>query len=128
VNYWAYLDLAQRVIPIMKRQRGGTILNVASVLGHTSASPGLGHYAATKHALVGLFEAAADELRPAGIKVFIASPGGMRTNIMKNAVGPLADQWRNRGSAWGSPAAAAKDIFEKIQGDDVVFYPGRAGR
>ena len=124
VNYWAYVDLAQRVIPLMKQQRGGTIVNVASILGHTSAPAGLGHYAATKHALVGLFEAAADELKAAGIKVFIASPGGMRTNIMKNAVGPLAESWRNQGASWESPAIPAQDIFKMIQGDEVIFYPG----
>ncbi|MET0984075.1 MAG: SDR family NAD(P)-dependent oxidoreductase [Steroidobacteraceae bacterium] len=127
VNYWAYVDLAQRVIPLMKQHRGGTIVNVASVLGHTSASAGLGHYAATKHALVGIFEAAADELKAAGIKVFIASPGGMRTNIMKNAVGPLSDSWRNQGASWESPAVPAQDIFKMIQGDKVVFYPGNRG-
>jgi NAD(P)-dependent dehydrogenase (short-subunit alcohol dehydrogenase family) len=130
VNYWAYADLANRVIPIMRKQGGGTILNVASVLGHQTAPPGMGHYAATKHALVGLFEAAAQELKSDNIRVFIASPGGMQTNVMKNAVGPLVDQRRDGGGAASaeSPDVAARDIFDRMQGTDVVFYPGAAGR
>lgn len=125
VNYWAYVDLANRVIPIMKKQGGGTILNVASVLGHRSAPPGMGYYAATKHALVGLFEAAAAELRHDNIRVFIASPGGMRTNIMKNAVGPLAEQRSGGDGSAESPEVAARDIFARMQEDAVVFHPGR---
>ena len=50
VNYWAYADLAQRVIPIMREQDGGTIVNVSSILGMRAAPAGLGHYAASKHA------------------------------------------------------------------------------
>jgi NAD(P)-dependent dehydrogenase (short-subunit alcohol dehydrogenase family) len=128
VNYWAYVDLAQRAIEIMKKQRSGTIVNVASILGHTAAPPGMGHYGATKHALVGLFETAAAEVKDVGIKIFIASPGGMRTNIGKNSVGPMSDAWRGRAASWEAPEIPARDIFEKIQGDDVVFYPGYQGR
>lgn len=128
VNYWAYVDLAQRVIPIMKAQGSGHILNVASILGHRPGPPGLGHYAATKHALVGMFQVAARELEPHGIRVHVASPGGMRTSIARNSTGPLADDARDRADAWEDPAVAAGDIFEKIQQDPVVFFPGYVGR
>jgi NAD(P)-dependent dehydrogenase (short-subunit alcohol dehydrogenase family) len=128
VNYWAYVDLAQRAIPIMKAQGSGGILNVSSILGHRPGSPGLGHYAASKHALVGLFQVAARELAPHGIKVHIASPGGMRTNIAKHSTGPLADPSVDRAADWEDPSIAANDIFEKIQEDEVVFFPGYVGR
>jgi NAD(P)-dependent dehydrogenase (short-subunit alcohol dehydrogenase family) len=128
VNYWAYVDLAQRVIPIMKDQGSGHILNVASILGHVPGSPGLGHYAGTKHALVGLFQVAARELEPHGIRVQIASPGGMRTNIARRSVGPLAEERRDRADDWEDPAIPARDIFEKMQTDEVVFHPGYMGR
>lgn len=128
VNYWAYADLAARVIPIMKEQGSGHILNVASILGHVPGSPGLGHYAATKHALVGLFQVAARELEPHGIRVQIASPGGMRTEIARNAVGPLADANRGGADDWEDPAIPARDIFEKMQTGEVVFHPGYVGR
>lgn len=124
VNYWAYVDLAQQVIPIMKAQGSGSILNVVSILAHRSAPPGTGHYAASKAALVGIFQAAAAELGPYGIKVFLASPGGMRTHIGRNAVGPLADGRRNRADDWEPPEIAARDIFAAMLEDDVQFFPG----
>ena len=124
VNYWAYVDLAQQVIPIMKEQGSGSILNVVSILAHRAAPPGIGHYAASKAALVGIFQAAAQELEPYGIKVFLASPGGMRTNIGRNAVGPLADGRRDRADDWEPPEIAAADIFAAMLEDEVLFFPG----
>ena len=128
VNYWAYADLAQRVIPIMREQGGGTILNVSSILGMRAAPPGLGHYAGNKHALHGLFQTAAQELAEANIKVFIAAPAGMRTQISRHSVGPLANPENDRAADWEDPAIAAQDIFDMIQGDQVVFNPGYIGR
>ncbi len=124
VNYWAYLDLAQRVLPIMKAQGSGSILNVVSILAHVSAPPGLGHYAGSKAALVGVFQAVAQEVEPYGVRVFLASPGGMRTNIGRNAVGPLADRGRDRADEWEPPEVAARDIFEAMEQDQVQFFPG----
>lgn len=121
------MDLAEQVIPLMKEQGSGTIANVSSILGLIPGSEGLGHYAATKHALVGMFQVAARELEPHGIKVFVAAPGGMNTDIDKNSVGPLAEGRRNRTEDWEDPAIAAADIFEAIQGDQVVFRPGYIG-
>lgn len=125
VNYWAYADLARRVIPIMKEAGGGAIVNVASAIIHRPASAGLGHYAATKQAIRGSFEAAAEELAPYGIDVFIASPGGMATNILRNAVGPLAaESDRDAADTWEHPSVAARDIFVAIRGDELHVHPG----
>ena len=127
VNYWAYADLAQRVIPIMRKQGGGTIVNVSSILGMRAAPPRMAHYSASKYALHGLFQAAAQELRPDNIKVFLAAPGGRRTHISKHSVGPGASE-EDRAADWEDPAIPARDIFEKMQGDEVVFNPGYLGR
>ena len=128
VNYWAYADLAQRVIPIMRTQGGGTIVNVSSILGMSPAPAGLGHYAATKHALHGLFQSAAQELEQDNIKVFLAAPGGMKTKISQHSSGPMADPESDRAANWEDPAIAAADIFEHMQGDEVIFNPGYVGR
>lgn len=128
VNYWAYADLAQRVIPIMRKQGGGTIVNVSSILGMRPAPPGLGHYAASKHALHGLFQTVAQEVDEDNINVFLAAPGGMKTKISQHSTGPMADPENDRAANWEDPAIAAKDIFERMQGDDVVFNPGYVGR
>lgn len=128
VNYWAYADLAQRVIPIMREQDGGTIVNVSSILGMRAAPAGLGHYAASKHALHGLFQSAAEELKEGNIKVFLAAPGGMKTRISQHSTGPMADPESDRAANWEDPAVAAADIFEHMQGEEVVFNPGYVGR
>jgi NAD(P)-dependent dehydrogenase (short-subunit alcohol dehydrogenase family) len=128
VNYWAYVDLANRVVPIMRGQGGGTIVNTVSILGHQPGPSGWGVYAATKHALVGMFQTAASELRSAGIRIRLASPGGMRTRIMYNAVGPEAERWRNAADNWEPPSVVARDIFVMMLEDEVVFYPGSSGR
>lgn len=127
VNYWAYADLTQRVIPIMREQGGGTILNVSSILGMRAAPSGLGHYAGSKQAIHGLFQSVAVELEEDNIKVFIAAPGGMRTHIGKHSVGPLVSE-EDRAADWEDPAVPARDIFEMIRGNEVVFNPGYIGR
>jgi NAD(P)-dependent dehydrogenase (short-subunit alcohol dehydrogenase family) len=128
VNYWAYVDLAHRVVPLMRARGGGTIVNTVSILGHRTAPAGWGVYAASKRALVGMFETAARELADEGIRIRLASPGGMRTNILRNAVGPLAGRSRGGADDWESPAVVARDIFEMMMADEVVFFPGYVGR
>ena len=74
VNYWAYADLAKQVIEPMRKQGGGTIVNVSSILGTVAAPAGYGHYSASKHALHGLFQTMMKEVAPDNIKVFLAAP------------------------------------------------------
>nr|WP_271561398.1 SDR family oxidoreductase [Congregibacter sp.] len=128
VNYWAYADLAQRVIGPMRAVGGGTIINTASILGVRPSPPSYGHYGATKHALLGLFQTVAKELEADNIKVIIAAPAGMKTNIGKHAQGPAVDPGVDMSQDWEDPAIAAKDIFDALDDDDVVIYPGYVGR
>jgi NAD(P)-dependent dehydrogenase (short-subunit alcohol dehydrogenase family) len=74
-----------------------------------------------------MFQVAAKELEPHGIRVFVGAPAGMRTDISKNSIGPLADPETDRAADWEDPAIPARDIFRGIQGDEVVFYPGYIG-
>jgi short-subunit dehydrogenase len=124
VNYWAYLDLAQRAIAIMKKQGSGTIVNTASIMGHMPGSPSNSQYSATKHAVVALFQAVEQEVRPHGIRIKIVSPGGMRTNIAKYSVGPGAEGRRNRADSWEHPEVAAREVFEQIPSNELVIYAG----
>lgn len=128
VNYWAYADLAQQVIPTMRAQNSGTILSVSSILGMRSAPPGYGHYSATKHALHGLFQTVMAEVADSNIKVFLAAPGGMQTNIGKHSVGPRANPEGQLPASWEDPGIVADDIFNAIEGDSAVFNPGAIGR
>jgi NAD(P)-dependent dehydrogenase (short-subunit alcohol dehydrogenase family) len=128
VNYWAYADLAQRVIGPMRKIGGGTIVNTASILGVRPSPPGLGHYGATKHALLGLFQTVAQEVAADNIKVIIAAPAGMKTHVSLHSTGPLSDPTIDRAADWEDPAIAARDIFTALEGDEVVIYPGYIGR
>lgn len=124
VNYWAYLDLAQRAIAVMKKQNSGTIVNTASIMGHMPGSPSNSQYSATKHAVVALFQAVEQEVKPYGIRIKIVSPGGMRTNIAKFSVGPGAEGRRNRADDWEHPETAAREVFEQIPSNELVIYAG----
>ena len=128
VNYWAYADLAKQVIEPMRKQGGGTIVNVSSILGTVAAPAGYGHYSASKHALHGLFQTMMKEVAPDNIKVFLAAPGGMKTQIGAHSVGPLANPEAPVPANWEDPSIVADDIFEAIKGNSGVFMPGYVGR
>ena len=78
-NFFGALAVTQAVLPYMRRQQAGHIIQFSSIAGLAS-SPGLGLYNASKHALEGMSEALYLELAPLGIKVTIIEPGPFRTN------------------------------------------------
>lgn len=72
-------------VPVMLRQGGGTIVNMASVSGHV-AFPGMGGYAASKHAIIGLTKVAAAELADKNIRVVSISPLGVDTPMLRKSM------------------------------------------
>ena len=78
VNTFAPLRLAQLVIPTMRAQRSGRIVNVSSVMGRV-AIPFLGLYNASKFAQEAMSDALRIELSPWGIHVILIEPGSVRT-------------------------------------------------
>jgi NAD(P)-dependent dehydrogenase (short-subunit alcohol dehydrogenase family) len=78
VNTFAPLRLAQLVIPAMRAQGGGRIVNVSSVMGRVTI-PFLGLYNASKFALEAMSDALRIELAPWGIRVILVEPGSVRT-------------------------------------------------
>jgi len=84
-NLFAVIEAMQAVIPQMKRQGGGAIVNVSSVAGHI-AVPYMSAYGATKHALNCITKAARLELRASGIQVTNVCPGYVKTSFSDNAV------------------------------------------
>ena len=82
-NVFGLLNVTRAVLPIMRRQRSGRIINFSS-LGGYRASPGWGVYCSTKFAVEGLTEALYDELAPLGIHATVVEPGFFRTDFMDN--------------------------------------------
>ncbi len=83
-NVFGVLTTQRAVLPVLRVQRCGHVINMSSVGGFTT-SPGWGLYAATKFALEGMSEALHAELAPLGIRVTIVQPGGFRTDFLDNS-------------------------------------------
>jgi len=79
INVFGLAQMTQAVLPLMRKQRSGHILNIASI-GGLRSFPGIGFYNATKYAVDGLSEALSKEVAPLGIKVTIVAPSGFRTD------------------------------------------------
>ena len=79
INVFGLAKMTQAVLPIMRKQRSGHILNISSI-GGLRSFPGVGFYNATKFAVDGFSEALSKETAPLGIKVTIIAPSGFRTD------------------------------------------------
>jgi len=91
VNFFGALRLTQAVIPIMREQEAGHIINISSTSG-VRALPGLGVYAASKFALEGMSESLAVTLSPWNIKVSIVEPGSVKNEWVKHCLFQASDQ------------------------------------
>ncbi|MFJ4376469.1 oxidoreductase [Pseudomonas japonica] len=80
-NVFGLLNVTRAVLPHMRRQRSGHVINISS-LGGYQAYMGWGVYGATKFAVEGISEAMHQELAPLGIKVTVVEPGFFRTDFL----------------------------------------------
>ena len=81
VNVFATINVIKEVLPIMREQKSGHIINISSIAGFAPAT-GWGVYAATKYAVTGLTEVLAEDVRPLGIKATVVMPGAFRTQFL----------------------------------------------
>ena len=84
-NFFGALEAMQAVLPIMKQQRSGAIINISSVAGHIPI-PYHGVYSATKFAMNALGKAARIELMGTGVNVLTVCPGYVKTDFAANAL------------------------------------------
>lgn len=118
-NVFSILRTTQAVLPHMRAQRAGRIINISSVLGFLPA-PYMGIYSATKHAVEGLSETLDHEIRQFGIRVTLVEPSFTKTNLDINApqaAGLIADydSERNR-----STQAVVHQVKGAPEPDDVA--------
>jgi NAD(P)-dependent dehydrogenase (short-subunit alcohol dehydrogenase family) len=129
VNFFGAVSAIKAVLPLVREQRAGHIVNITSV-GGLVGNPGSGYYAATKFALEGLGEALARETSELGIKVTTVEPGPFRTDwagrSLKQTSKPIeayasiAGRRRtqvaaNSGQQPGDPARAALAIIAAVE-------------
>jgi NAD(P)-dependent dehydrogenase (short-subunit alcohol dehydrogenase family) len=84
-NLFGVIRVTQAVLPIMRRQKSGIIVNISSALGRFGL-PIISAYVSTKFAIEGLSESMAYELEPFGIKMVLVEPGFIKTDLANNSV------------------------------------------
>ncbi|MEZ2130402.1 MULTISPECIES: oxidoreductase [unclassified Sinorhizobium] len=80
-NVFGLLKVTRAILPYMRKQRSGRVLNFSSIGGYIGY-PGWGVYGSTKFAVEGLTESMAVELEPFGVKVTVVEPGFFRTDFL----------------------------------------------
>ncbi len=85
-NFFGWYELTRRVLPVMRKQGHGRIVNCSSVLGFVSLRF-MGAYAATKHAVEGWTDTLRLELQGSGVEAIILQPGPIHTRMLDNARG-----------------------------------------
>ncbi|MCJ7932231.1 MAG: SDR family NAD(P)-dependent oxidoreductase [Chryseobacterium sp.] len=135
VNFIAVWKLCQAVLPYMRDNGHGTIVQISSRTG-IMAGIGNGIYASSKFALEGMSEALKQEVEPFGIKVMLAELGALRTDFFgasiryaKNNLSPYAEKLDDirtntkklNGKQSGNPIKVAQVIIEAVNNDVPTF-------
>jgi NAD(P)-dependent dehydrogenase (short-subunit alcohol dehydrogenase family) len=132
VMFFGAVEVTKAVVPHLRAQGSGTIVQVSSMGGQLSM-PGFGAYCAAKFALEGLSEALAAEVAPFGVRVLIVEPGAFRTEFgggrmhrsrSIDAYAVSTSGTRDAveamdGSQPGDPAKAAAAIVRAVDSDDA---------
>jgi NAD(P)-dependent dehydrogenase (short-subunit alcohol dehydrogenase family) len=136
VNFFAAAEMTRAVLPAMRAQRSGRILQLTSIGGLVSIG-GFGPYCASKFALEGWSQALRDEVKPLGIGVTIVAPGAFRTEFAgavnmrperrMDAYRPVVDPieaylYGGDGMQPGDPAKAAEAMIAAVESDDPPLH------
>ncbi|HEX2914858.1 MAG TPA: SDR family oxidoreductase [Chloroflexia bacterium] len=125
LNLLGPLHAIQAVVPKMKEQGGGVIINISSNVSKM-AIPWIGAYASTKYALNGLSLTARNELAADNIRVVLFHPGQTATEFGKNALREeLPEGWRPGGGGGRQPDSA-DDVARKIL-EAAINEPAETG-
>jgi NAD(P)-dependent dehydrogenase (short-subunit alcohol dehydrogenase family) len=139
-NFWGVVHVMRAVLPIMRRQRSGHIINISSVAGVVGQAA-VAAYGASKFAVEGLSLAVAQEVERFGIKVTVVEPGFFRTDLLNTrsvewssehiedygAPGNVADAWAAyHGQQPDDPAALGEALVQiaDMENPPKVFAAG----
>jgi len=136
INFWGLANITNEVLPVMRAQRSGHIVNIASI-GGLVGFPGVGFYNATKFAVDGYSEALAKETAPLGIKVTVINPSGFRTDWAGRSANNskiVIDDYKETaeankqairgysGKQPGDPERAAKAIVKAVEAEHPPLH------
>jgi NAD(P)-dependent dehydrogenase (short-subunit alcohol dehydrogenase family) len=125
VNLFGYHDLTRRLIPMMRAQGGGRIINCSSILGLVAAK-WRGAYVATKFAMEGLTDVLRIEMQGTGVEVVLIEPGPITSSIRRNAI-PHFERWIDwRSSARAPEYEALRHRLYESRGQDRFELPASA--
>jgi NAD(P)-dependent dehydrogenase (short-subunit alcohol dehydrogenase family) len=118
LHFFAPVALTRLVLPTMRAQGSGAIVQMSSVGGQVTA-PGFSAYCATKFALEGLSETLQAEVEPFGIRVLIVEPGAFRTGLFRPDAAYLSDEMPEYAETVGPTRAYVRDGHLEQPGDPV---------
>jgi len=137
INFWGLMDVTNTVLPYMRNQKSGHIINFSSIAGLTS-SPTLGYYNATKYAVEGISESLVQEVSPLGIKVTLIEPSGFRTDwygrssvktelTIEDYTGTVVDKMlkmvdQKSGQEKGDPEKAAQALIAVVESENPPYH------
>jgi len=136
INVFGLLRVTRAVLPHLRKQRSGHIVNLSSV-GGLVGLPGWGIYNSTKFAVEGLSEALAQELAPLGIRVTVVEPGPFRTDFLGGSLAmtrqklPDYEETAGKtrryaserdGAQAGDPALAAEAIIKAVTAENPPLH------
>jgi len=126
-NFFGWHELTRRVLPVMRAQGQGRIVNCSSVLGYTPMK-WRGAYVASKYALEGLTHALRLEMRDTAIKVVLIAPGPITSRFRINAVAHFERwiDWENSARADQYRARLLKRLYAKQSKPDRFELPPSA--
>ena len=126
-NMFGYLRMAQLVLPGMRRQRWGRIVNLSSVAGRVTM-PGSGIYSSTKFAIRAMTDVLRFEVRGFGVDVVLIEPGPIRTRFTESANAGMPDGANEDGTYAEYHAAVAKADAEADQSKLLAGDPEDVAR
>ena len=121
-NVFGLFSMTRAILPLMRQQRDGRILNITSLAGRVGL-PSSGYYAASKHAVEGFSDSLRKEVEPLGIKVTCVEPGPFRTDWAGRSLKQTQTQIKDYEPTVGMRLKATSDVSGKQAGDPV-----KAGR
>lgn len=131
INVWGLVNMTRAVLPVMRKQRSGTVVNISSI-GGLVANSAVSFYNATKFGVEAISEALSKEVAHLGIKVLIVEPSGFRTDWAgrsANEAPTTIEDYRetsdqrmqqirtSSGNQPGDPVRAVKAIVQAVEAD-----------